>query len=66
MTLNADSAANRIALVAQLYDDWQGHYIVTRIEGGAYVDVKPLKRAEALTYRAQAGEALRLVWSKTE
>lgn len=66
MTLNADAAANRIACVAQLYDAWQGHYVVTRIEGGAYVDVKPLTRAEALTYRTRQGEALKLEWSKTE
>lgn len=65
MTLNADAAANRIALITQLYDAWQGHYVVTRIDNGAYVDVNLLTRAEALTYRTQTGEALRLEWKIT-
>lgn len=60
MTLAA--AANRIALVAQLYDDWHGHYIVQRIDGGVYVDVRPLSRDEALAYRAASDEVLRLVY----
>lgn len=62
MTLTADAAANRIALVAQLYDDWRGHYIVQRIDGGVYVDVRHLSRDEAMTYRTQSNEALELVW----
>lgn len=61
MTLTA-AAANRIACVAQLYDDWRGYYILQRIVGGAYVDVRQLSRDEAMTYRTKKDETLRLVW----
>lgn len=33
MTLLTDAAANRSALVAQLYDDWHGRYVVQRLDG---------------------------------
>lgn len=62
MTLAADAAANRISCIAQLYDDWRGHYIVQRIDGGVYVDVRPLDRDEAMTYRTRVDEVLRLEW----
>lgn len=63
MTLSSDAAANRIACIEQLYDDWHGRYILQRIEAGAYVDVKPLSRDEALTYRTANDEGLKLVWN---
>lgn len=59
--LNADAAANHARLVAQLYDEWGGHYSVQRLEGGVYVDVRPLSRDEALTYRTRQDEVLELV-----
>lgn len=64
MTLPADSAANRAALVAQLYDDWHGHYMVQVVLLGRYVDMRPLDRAEALTYRCAASEALQVRWEQ--
>lgn len=60
MTLAADATANRTALVAQLYDRWGGCYVVQRLDGGAYMDVRPLSRDEAMTYRTRSGEVLRL------
>lgn len=60
----AYAAANRIACIAQLYDEWGGHYIVQRIDGGVYVDVRKLSRDEALTYRTASGEVLRLEYGK--
>lgn len=63
MTLAADAAANRISCVAQLYDQWLGCYILQRIEGGVYVDVRQLSRDEAMTYRTLKDEVLRLVWN---
>lgn len=62
MTLNADADAMRSALALQLYDEWGGHYILQRLDGGAYVDVRQLGRDEAMTYRTQQGEVLELVW----
>lgn len=35
MTLAADAAANRAALVAQLYDEWHGHYVLRQLVDGA-------------------------------
>ncbi len=64
MTLAADAAANRAALIAQLYDDWRGHYIMRCIVDGAWIEVRPLDRAEALTYRLAADEALEIVWRR--
>lgn len=68
MTLAADSAANKDRLVAQLYDEWQGYYMLQQAQRDlfgvivAYVDVRQLSREEALSYRCKAGEALRLVY----
>lgn len=62
MTLAADAAANRAALVAQLYDDWHGCYVVQRLVNGAYVDVRQLSREEAMMYRLRNDETLKLVY----
>lgn len=62
MTLAAAAAANRIACITQLYDEWRGFYVVQRLDGGVYVDVRPLARDEAMTYRTQSGEVLKIVY----
>lgn len=64
MTLNADAATTRAACATQLYDKWHGYYILQRLDGGAYVDVRQLIRDEAMTYRTQSDEVLRLVWKQ--
>lgn len=62
MTLAADAAANRIACIAQLYDEWHGRYIVQRIVDGVYVDVRQLSRDDAMTYRTAGDEVLKIVF----
>lgn len=62
MTLNADAAAMRAACATQLYDEWHGYYILQRLDGGAYVDVRRLIREEALIYRTASNEVLELKW----
>ena len=61
--MNDAAAANRVALVEQLYDEWHGYYVLQRLDGGTYVDVRPLSRDEALTIRPAPDEALELKWN---
>lgn len=62
MNLVIDAERNRLALIAQLYDEWSGWYVVQRIEAGVYVDVRPLSRDEAVAYRLASDEALSARW----
>jgi hypothetical protein len=64
MTRAADAAANHAALVRQLYDEWNGHYVLRQLSQGAWYDVRHLTRAEAMTYRARADEALEIKYTK--
>lgn len=66
MTLTSTSAANRAALIVQLYDEWHGFYMLRRLFMGAWIDVRPLDRAEALTYRCKSDEALELKWEQSD
>lgn len=65
MPLHSDASKNRALLVAQLYDEWGGYYILQRLEAGAFVDVRPLSRDEALTYRTANDEALLIVYANS-
>lgn len=62
MTLAADAERNRLALIAQLYDEWHGFYILQRLEVSVYVDVRPLTREEAVECRLAHGQALSVRW----
>lgn len=59
LTAVADLKAD---LVHQLYDEWRGYYLLRRQVDGQCLDVRPLSRAEALTYRCAPDESLRLVY----
>lgn len=63
MTLIADAERNRLSLIAQLYDEWHGWYVVQHLFMGQYVDVRPLTRDEATAYKCKAGEALSVRWN---
>ena len=56
------AANNRSRLVAQLYDDWRGHYMLQQLIGGVYCDVRQLSRDEAMRYRCAEDESLLIVW----
>jgi hypothetical protein len=56
------AAANDTALVRQLYDEWGGHYVLRRLLMGAWCDVRPLSRSEALTIALRPDEALLIVY----
>lgn len=54
----------RAALVAQLYDDWHGHYVLRRLVDGMWQDVRTLSRSEALAVALSEDEALGLVYER--
>lgn len=56
--------ADVLELVGKHAAQFGGHYVVQRIDGGAYVDVRKLSRDEAMTYRTASGEVLRLEWER--
>jgi len=45
-------------LVARLYDQHGGHYLLREVIGGVYVDIRPLSRDEALTFYCGPRQAL--------
>lgn len=62
MTLTDTAATLRAECAAQLYDQWQGYYMLQTMLFDHWCDVRPLTRAEALTYRPATDESLRLMW----
>lgn len=64
MTLTNTAATYRASLVAQLYDEWGGYYILQRLTDGRYQDVRTLTRAEAETIRLREDESLLIVRNK--
>lgn len=66
MTLTSTTATIRAQCSAQLYDEWHGFYMLRRLFMSAWIDVRPLDRAEALTYRCKSDEAVELKWPQSD
>ena len=65
MTLTDTISDINARLVARLYDERGGYYMLRRLVNGKLRDVRPLTRAEALTYYCQRDEVLRHVYPTT-
>ena len=65
MTLTDTTVELNARLVARLYDERGGYYLLRRLVDGKFRDVRPLTRAEALTYYCRRDEVLRHVYPIT-